>query len=687
MPLPPNNLRAAGPDVIRITGVGEPLQITAAEGEGKPARFSMIAYTGVAMQLDGFYHPVVVDLAGMSVPSQTVPILRQHDANKVVGHTESVETLATKLKASGVISGSGADAAEVLSTAGKGFPWQASIGASIQRREFVEAGATVKVNGQTFTGPLVVARATTLKEISTVAIGADGQTKVAISASAGENMPTFEQFVTARGFDPANMSDAQRASMRAWYDKELNASGNTEKPGDALSKLIEETERENRRQDAITAMVSRLTAADPRFIDRAKVVAQTAIREKWTVERTELELYKARMEDNTSRVVAGAGNPSPVASGRVLEAALCQAGGLTNLERHYDEQTLQAAHTAFKGRIGLGEFFQIAARQHGHDSMSFRSDMSNALRAAFDVRASVGRTIIDVSGILSNTANKFLREGFLAVDMAWSKIAAKRNVSDFKAITVYTMTGDNIYEKVAPGGELKHGEAGEETYTNQADTYGKLIGLDRRDLINDDLGALTGVGKRLGRGAALKINDVFWTEFLDNSSFFTSGRGNYTEGAATNLQLSSLDTVYALFMNQTDPDGKPLGSMPKFLLVPTALGATAKTLVSATLINQTPASNAAAPNTNPWQGMFEVVATPYLSNSSYTGYSTTAWYMLADPNDLAVIEVCFLNGVETPTIETADMDFSRLGIALRGYHDFGVNKQEYRGGCKSKGAA
>ena len=52
-----------------------------------------------------------------------------------------------------------------------------------------------------------------------------------------------------------------------------------------------------------------------------------------------------------------------------------------------------------------------------------------------------------------------------------------------------------------------------------------------------------------------------------------------------------------------------------------------------------------------------------------------------------MIEVCFLNGQQNPTVETADADFNTLGIQMRGYHDFGVSKQDYRAAVKSKGAA
>jgi hypothetical protein len=77
----------------------------------------------------------------------------------------------------------------------------------------------------------------------------------------------------------------------------------------------------------------------------------------------------------------------------------------------------------------------------------------------------------------------------------------------------------------------------------------------------------------------------------------------------------------------------------------------------------------------------------YLGNSKYAGFSTKAWYLLAEPTDLPVIEVAFLNGQEAPTIETADADFNVLGVQMRGFHDFGCKLQDPRGGVKAKGEA
>ncbi len=139
-------------------------------------------------------------------------------------------------------------------------------------------------------------------------------------------------------------------------------------------------------------------------------------------------------------------------------------------------------------------------------------------------------------------------------------------------------------------------------------------------------------------------------------------------------------------MDQVDSDGKPIGVLPAILLVPTALSALGSQLFKSLELRDTTAATK-FPVANPHQGKFRVEVSRYLGNASYPGNSTKAFYLLSDPNDLPVIEVAFLNGQESPTIETADADFNVLGVQMRGYHDFGVALQDPRGGVKTKGEA
>jgi hypothetical protein len=216
-----------------------------------------------------------------------------------------------------------------------------------------------------------------------------------------------------------------------------------------------------------------------------------------------------------------------------------------------------------------------------------------------------GFSNIDIGGILSNVANKFLLAGFFSVERTWRNICAVRNVSDFKTVTSYRLVGKDQYELVAPGGEIKHGTLGNENYTNKADTYGLMLSIDRRDIINDDLGAITTVPQKLGRGSGLKINDVFWTAFLNNASFFTAGNKNFLSGADTALSIDGLTKAEVGFMDQTDADGKPIGIMPTIMLVPTALSAIGAQLFKSLELRDTTPS-AKFPIANPHQGKFRV---------------------------------------------------------------------------------
>jgi hypothetical protein len=398
-------------------------------------------------------------------------------------------------------------------------------------------------------------------------------------------------------------------------------------------------------------------------------IEEQAIAEGWTEEKTELEKLRASRPKAPAIHVS-----SDTMSGQVLEAACMMTGKVTKIEALYDEKTLDAAARRFRGGIGLQELLLEVARANGYSGWNFR-DSREVLRCAFGQSLQAGFSSIDIGGILSNVANKFLLEGFFSVERTWRNITAVRNVSDFKTVTSYRLVGKDQYEKVAPGGEIKHGTLGETSYSNKADTYALMLSIDRRDLINDDLGAITTVPRKLGRGSGLKINDVFWSIFMNNAAFFAAGNNNYLTGTDTALGIDGMTKAEVAFLNQIDPDGKPLGAMPQLILVPTALSAIGTVLFKSLEIRDTTA-NTKFPIANPHQGKFRVEVSRYLSNTQYTGFSNKAWYLLADPTDLPVIEVAFLNDQESPTIETADADFNMLGIQMRGYHDFGVNLQE-----------
>jgi hypothetical protein len=271
---------------------------------------------------------------------------------------------------------------------------------------------------------------------------------------------------------------------------------------------------------------------------------------------------------------------------RVLMAAVCEAGRLTDLDKQFSDQELQTAHDRFPNGISLGQLFITAAEANGYRGPGGGQVALDVQRAAFGmtgpyprVHGSGGFSTIDIANIVAATANKFLHEGWMFVDQTPLRIARIKPVRNFHQHTTVSLTGALQFEKVGPSGEIKHGTLGDLTYTNQADTYAAMLAITRTDFINDDIGALTAVPRRMGRGGALKLNDLFWTEFLGlvSASFFAAGNSNINTGVA-DMTLAGLAATETIFMRQVDPDGKPVGYTPVILLVPPALKATSVAL-------------------------------------------------------------------------------------------------------------
>ena len=663
--------------------------IQAAESNDKQPTFSVVAYSGVPMELAYWDMPVVIDLDGMAFGKSLVANL-DHEQSKRVGNVTGKEITDGQLTLSGVASAATSARDEVVESARNGFVWQASIEARPGEVSELPAGKSAEVNGHTVSGPAYLVRTSTLKGFAFVSHGADDNTTVSIAASAAsvsskENTMDKElkAWIEAMGFVVDDLTEDQLAGLTANYEGRKKTTSPVKKP--KLSDAIEARRQEQERIDAITERALAMCDSRPYEIDRIKALAEEAIEGKWSVEKFRLEALEATMPPASAPT--GSMRDRGITS-RVLEAAVCMAGRLSDHEKFFSDQELQAAHDKFRGGIGLKQLFLLGAEANGYRSPYSGDVTIEVQRAAFgmasprDIRAA-GWSTLAISNVLSNVANKFLRDGWNAVDQTPLRISSIRNVRDFKTITTVSLTGDLQFEKVGTSGEIIHGELGDLAYTNKADTYARMLAITRTDIINDDLGALTSVPRRLGRGAMLALNNIFWTEFLNNGAFFAADNDNVNEGVA-DMTVGGLGATELIFMSQTDPDGKPLGVQPEILLVPTALKASALTLMnSERLIDGT--ATATQGDANIWRGRFRVESSPYMHNTAYTGNSAAAWYMLADPAVMPVIEIAALNGRVEPTIETADADFNVLGVQMRGYSDVGVNLQEYRGGVRADG--
>lgn len=662
------------PSSLRIQcdeGAAVRLEAAEAAADGKPAlrKFSMTAYTGGAMRLGGWPYPVVVDLAGMRVTRKSRPILKDHDRASIVGHTNDIEVSDTRLEVAGVISGVGNTAQEVIATSENGFPWQASLGASADKVVFIAEGKTAQANGREFTGPVYIARKSTLGEVSFVALGADDDTTARLEAesSGSEDEDTEDVADEAEAEDDMEKLEPVNASLNLNQNPKVQASGLS-----PVQKMRAEATAESKR----IAGIRKICAGK-----HGEIEAQ-AIEEGWSLNKTELTILRSERPTAPAQIAA-----KPGYTREALEAACCLSVGLdeTQVLAKYGERTLDVADAI--RHIGLRELVAECARMEGHEIPRVFGDGTATIRAGFST--------LSLPGILENVMNKTLLAAYENTPIAAFDLCSVGTVSDFKEVSRYRLLGTGGFEPVAADGELKHGKVREHKYTNKADTYGQILMLTRQDIINDDLNAFMDIPRQMGRSGAESIDDLFFSLLLGNSPpFFSTANSNLLSGVDTVFSANSLTKAKTLFRKQKAGPGnrakdqKPINIRPEYLVVPVELETEAELLMgSAQLMIDASGQPTKIPVDNPHRNRYRVVSTPHLSDTYYNGASGKAWYLFANPRILPAFEIVFLNGRRSPVIERVEMPPNMLGMGFRSYIDFGVNGQDTRAAVKVTGEA
>ena len=115
--------------------------------------------------------------------------------------------------------------------------------------------------------------------------------------------------------------------------------------------------------------------------------------------------------------------------------------------------------------------------------------------------------------------------------------------------------------------------------------------------------------------------------------------------------------------------------MPYALIVPAELETLAQQLLKSTADPE--GKNRGV--VNPFNNNLRLIVDGELDS-----YSNKAWYVVADPMLAPVIEVTYLNGKDTPTIDSR-VSFTNHGMDFRIYMDYGVNVIDKRVIIKNEG--
>ena len=691
-------------------------KFTLIEAAGARPKVAGIAYSGGKMNLPGWKHPVVVDLAGMIIPD-TVPLLANHE-NKIDARVGiiSASVKDNALEITGEIVSENQDAQNIVAQSKAGANWQLSIGADVKECELVQGKR--EVNGQEVEGPFYHIKKSVLREVSIVAVGADAHTILKVTAKFNITNPNEREgekkIMAEETKDPQSVTAAAEAAKtepekkveaaapaKAEPEKKVEAAA----PAPAEQEKKTDTAKAEAVPAAITAGVTDVTATAREAAvaavkaERERVSAiqsicngefpeieKEAISSGWTPEVvTQKVLETIRAERPTANVnISVKTAPEGGELRKTIEAAMCLRAGVSadQLEKSYGAQTVEAGMRDMDMPLR-----QLLIECMKLDGIPYSRGFDNeTIRAAF--------SSVSLPGILSNVANKKLLQSYEAQPIIATKLSSTGDLNDFKENDRYRLTDVGDLLPIAADGEIKDGGLIEESAKNQLDTYGKKFCLTRKMIINDDLGAFMKVPVAMGNRAARLIDQLFFSRLLknptqqDGKALFSTAHRNLLSGATSALSADSLKKAIQLYLDQVDADGQPIAVEPRFLLVPTALKHLAIELTQGATLIMSGTDNAVRPALNVLADeRLQVVSSPYLGNSAYEGASQTGWYLFGDPKTVDTWEIGYLKGKRTPTVERGETDFNTLGLWFRVYFDLGVREQDHRGMVKAVGAA
>jgi ATP-dependent protease ClpP protease subunit len=300
------------------------------------------------------------------------------------------------------------------------------------------------------------------------------------------------------------------------------------------------------------------------------------------------------------------------------------------------------------------------------------------------VAAAFTHSSSDFDNLLADVANKSMMKGYDEAEETFQKWTSKGTLPDFKAAKRVDLNTFPALPAVVEGAEYKYVIVGDRGETIQLATYGSLFSITRQAIINDDLDAFTRVPNKMGRAAIRTVGNLVYAVFTgnpnmsDGTALFHSNHANLSTGVISSANVDALATLLA---RQTDGSGNTLNIEMAYLIVPRTLKGSALMVANSEFeVGTTVGTNRANTVPNIVRGAFEVIADARLD-----GTSTAVHYAAANPNMHDTIEVAYLDGNESPTLEQQG-GWTVDGVEFKVRLDAGVKALDWRGLARTSGA-
>jgi len=473
--------------------------------------------------------------------------------------------------------------------------------------------------------------------------------------------------------------DKLLTNKAAEADKSVTAS----KPLAAVNKTIEEDIMLTEEQ--IKAAAEKAEAEKKLAVDAAVAKAN----ETETARKVEIQsLFKAHPDHKAvmEECIMDSKIDATQASKKLLDAI-----GSTSQSLAGDSRVELVADSRDKFRAGVLEALEVRSGIKKDDGKNeFRGHtMLDVAKAALKignvntkgmdkmriVAAAFTHTSSDFPLLLENSLGKQLRTAYGNAPETWSGWCDTGSVPDFKSNSRIQLGSFNSLDTIPEGGEYDFGSLGEERETIQASTKGKAISLTRQMIINDDLGGFMRIASMMGRAAQRTIGNDVYTLLAANSPAMSDGvvpfhadHNNLPSGAAPTA--ATLGAARTLMRKQQDTNTNDyLDIQPAYIVCGVELEDTMNVL----LASETDPSQANSKKPNPVRNMAQLITDPRLG--------ATEWYLTANANEAPLIEVAFLDGNQTPYLESMN-GFTVDGVMWKVRLDYGLSFIDFRGGVK-----
>lgn len=349
----------------------------------------------------------------------------------------------------------------------------------------------------------------------------------------------------------------------------------------------------------------------------------------------------------------------------------------STLVRAIEESILHRANPA------VFELTELARRYSSHSFLDMARDFISSVgmntqglnRNEIAGRALQHRglhTTSDFPGILGSSVKKILAGYYKTAPADYRYLVRDIGMTDYKAVNRYGLSQGPALLEVKEHGEYTRGSLAEQAEAMQLKKYGRILGITREMIINDDMGALNDIPRMWAFAVSQLQQNLVFQQLINNPlmgdgfALFSAQHNNLMTASAltdANLQLAITALETQTGFSAPGEDVQYMALKAKYLIVGPSQKYTALKLTTAITSPQSVSA------INLFSDL-QVKVDPRITG--------TKWYVAADSSQVDLIGLMYLIGEQGPQLDER-LGFDVDGVEFKVRLDTGAKVLDHRG--------